>query len=172
VISGSILLQTGDQPISFLLHLPVFGSSTLNDRLDSFFDIIPLNSQSTETQHPFVSFFPRFLFIHFGCDVGNRDHIEKDCRTIAFSVILDMTQYDFGLSAPFHYLLVSGITHTGDSRDYQVHYGPFLSAFGQWVRFDDIDVQEVTESQALDDNFPEMEGSTQTASILLYLSDH
>jgi hypothetical protein len=56
-------------PPSFLLHLPVFGSSTLIDCLDSFFGIIPLNSQSAETQQHFISFFPRFLLTHFSRDV-------------------------------------------------------------------------------------------------------
>jgi hypothetical protein len=159
-------------PPSLFLHLPVFGSSTLNDCLDSFFGIIALNSQTAETQHRFISVFSKIIFIDLGHNVWNRDHIEKDSRTIAFPITVDMAQYGFGLPARSHYQLVSVIAHLGNPRDYQGHYIPFLRAFGQWFRFDDTHVQEVTESQALDDNFPEMEGCTQTASILLYLSDN
>jgi hypothetical protein len=77
------------------MHLPVFGSSTLNDCLDPFCGIIPLNSQSTETQQHFIGFFPKFLFIHLGRDVWNREHIGKDCCPMAFPIMLDMTQMLF-----------------------------------------------------------------------------
>jgi hypothetical protein len=112
------------------LHFPVFGSSTWNDCLDSFFGIIPLNSQSIETQQHFITLFPRFLFRHVGCDAGNHDHIEKDCRAIAFPVILDMTQNTFGPRAHSHYQFVSVIAHLGDPQDYQCHYITFLKVFG------------------------------------------
>jgi hypothetical protein len=158
-------------PPSFLLRLPVFGSSTLIDCPDSFFGIIPLNSQSTERQQHFISFFPRVLFIHLGRNVWNRDHIEKDCRIIAFPVILDMTHYAFRSPGASHYQLVSVIAQLGDPRDYQGHYRTFLRVFGKRVRFDDTHVQEVPESAAFDDNFPEVKDSTQTASILVYVSD-
>jgi ubiquitin C-terminal hydrolase len=159
-------------PPFFLLHLPVFGSSTLIDCLNSFCGIIPLNSQSTDTQQHFISFFPGFLFIHLGRDVWNHNHIEKDCRAIAFPVTLDMTHDGFRSSAPSHYQLVSVIAHMDDLRGYQGRYITFLRVFGKWVRFDDTDVQEVPESAALEENFPEVEDSTQTASILLYVSDN
>jgi hypothetical protein len=159
-------------PPSFLLHLPVFGSSTLIDCLDSFFGNFPLNSQSTETQQHFISFFPRFLSIHLSCDVWNRDHIGKDCCTGTFLVILAMTQYAFGPPARSHGQMVSVIAHLGDPRGYQGHYITFLRVFGQYVRFDDTHVQRVPESQVLEENFPEVEDSTQTASILLYVSDN
>jgi hypothetical protein len=116
-------------PPYFFLQLPAFGLSTLNDWLDSFFGIIPLNSQSTETQQHFISFFPIFLFIHLGRDVWNPDHIEKDCCTITFPVTLDMTQYAFALPARFHYQLVSVIAHMGNPRDYQGHYITFIRVF-------------------------------------------
>jgi hypothetical protein len=120
-------------PLSFLLYLPLFGSSTLIDCLDSFLPMIPLNSQSTETQQHLISFALKFLFIHLGRDVWNRDDIEKDCRAIAFPVILDMTHYAFRSPAPSHYQLVSVIAQLGDPRDYQGHYITFLMVFGQWV---------------------------------------
>jgi hypothetical protein len=83
-----------------------------------------------------------------------------------------MTQYNFGPWTRSHYQLVSVTAHLGDPRDYQGHYITFLSVFGQWIRLDGTHVQEVPESQALDDNFPRIERSTQTASILLYVSDN
>jgi hypothetical protein len=133
------------------LHLPVFSSSTLNNCLDSFFCIIPLNSELAETQQHFIIFFPWVLFIHPGRDVWNRDHIEKYFRTIAFPVTLDMTQYAFCLLTRSHSHLVSVITHLGDPRDYQSDSITSLRVFGQWVRFDDTYVQEVRELQALED---------------------
>jgi hypothetical protein len=68
--------------------------------------------------------------------------------------------------------MVSLIAHLGNPRDYQGHYVTFLRAFRQCVRFDDTHVQEVPESPAVDDNFPEIEGLSQTSSILLYMSDN
>jgi hypothetical protein len=45
-----------------------------------------------------------------------------------------------------------------------------VRVFGQWFRLDDTDVQAVDKSVALEDNFPETDGSTQAASILFYVS--
>jgi hypothetical protein len=157
---------------SFFLHLPVFGLSPLIDFLDSFFGVIPLDCQSTETQQHFISFFSRLLFIHLRRNVWNGDHIEKDCCTIAFPVVLDMTHYAFSSPAPSHYQRVSVIAHLGDPREYQGHYITFLRVFRQWVRFNDTHIQEVPESAALEDNLPEVEDSIQTVSILLYVSDN
>jgi hypothetical protein len=64
------------------------------------------------------------------------------------------------------------IAHLGDPRDYQSHYITFLRVFGAWVQFDDTHLQEVPKSQALDDNLREIEDSTQTTNILLYVSDN
>jgi hypothetical protein len=46
----------------------------------------------------------------------------------------------------------------------------FLRIFGQWIRFNDTEVEAVEESAALHENFPETEGSPQTATILLYVA--
>jgi hypothetical protein len=48
----------------------------------------------------------------------------------------------------------------------------FLRIFGQWIRFHDAEVEAVEESAALHENFPETEGSHQTAIILLYVTDN
>jgi hypothetical protein len=43
----------------------------------------------------------------------------------------------------------------------------FFRIFGQWIRFNDTEVEAVEESAALCEKFPEAEGSRQTATILL-----
>jgi hypothetical protein len=48
----------------------------------------------------------------------------------------------------------------------------FLRIFGQWIRFNDTEVEAVEESAALHENFPETEGSPQTATILLHVADN
>jgi hypothetical protein len=48
----------------------------------------------------------------------------------------------------------------------------FLKIFGRWIRFNDTEVEDVEESAALHENFPETEGSPQTAIILLCVADN
>jgi hypothetical protein len=48
----------------------------------------------------------------------------------------------------------------------------FLRIFGQWIRFNDTEVEAAEQSAALYENFPETEGSPQTATILLYVVDN
>jgi hypothetical protein len=101
--------------------------------------------------------------------VWNREHIEKDCRPIAFPLILDMTQYAFDPSIHYLYQLAAVISHIGDPQEDTGHYITFLYIFGKWIRFNDTNVRGVEERQALQENFRESPGSDQTASILLYV---
>jgi ubiquitin C-terminal hydrolase len=68
------------------------------------------------------------------------------------------------------YQLAAVISHMGEVDEYLCHYIAFVRVFGQWIRFHDIVVTPVNESAALEDNFPEEDGSAQTASILIDVS--
>jgi hypothetical protein len=48
----------------------------------------------------------------------------------------------------------------------------FLRIFGQWIRFNDTEVEAIKESAPFRENFPETEGFPQTATILLYVADN
>jgi hypothetical protein len=60
----------------------------------------------------------------------------------------------------------------GNPEKDQGYYMTFFRIFGQWIRFDDTEVAAVEESATLHENFPETEGSLQTATILLYVADN
>jgi hypothetical protein len=60
----------------------------------------------------------------------------------------------------------------GNPEKDQYYYMTFLRIFGQGIRFNDTDVEAVEESAALHENFPETEGSPQTATILLCVTDN
>jgi hypothetical protein len=60
----------------------------------------------------------------------------------------------------------------GNPEKDQGHYMTFLRIFRQWIRFNDTEAEAVEESAALYENFPETEGSPQTATILLYVADN
>jgi ubiquitin C-terminal hydrolase len=84
-------------------------------------------------------------------------------------MMLDMAPYAFHRNAPAQYQLGGIIAHIGLPQDNTGHYKTFLRIYGQWFLFDGTEVQSVSESAALNDNFPEAVWSTQTASILLYV---
>jgi uncharacterized UBP type Zn finger protein len=68
--------------------------------------------------------------------------------------------------------LAAVISHLGNPEKDQRHYMMFLRMFGQWIRFNDTDVEAVKASAALEENFPETEGSPQTATFLLYMAEN
>jgi hypothetical protein len=53
----------------------------------------------------------------------------------------------------------------------QFHYMMFLRIFSRWIRFHNTKAETVEESAARQESFPETEGSTQTATILLHVAD-
>jgi ubiquitin C-terminal hydrolase len=157
------------EPPCFFLDLPVIGSATLSQCLDAFFRVIPLDEDGN-TRQDFICSFPRFLLIHLGRDVWNQGHYEKDCRRIAFPVLLDLTSYAVDRRASYRYRLGGVISHLGLPQEHSGHYITFLRILEQWVRFDDMQVENVSESAAGEENFPVTYGSTQTAYILLYVA--
>jgi ubiquitin C-terminal hydrolase len=96
----------------------------------------------------------------------------KDCRRIAFPIILDITPYAVQTENRYPYQFAAAISHLGNPEKDQGHYMTFLRIFGSWIQFDDTEVEAVEESAALHENFPERERSPQTATILLYLADN
>jgi ubiquitin C-terminal hydrolase len=101
--------------------------------------------------------------------MGN-DHMAKDCRRVAFSVMLNMTPYAVQTENRHPYQLAAVISHLGNPEKDPGHYMTFLRIFGQWIRLNDTEVEAVEESVALHENFPETKGSAQTATILLYVA--
>jgi hypothetical protein len=96
----------------------------------------------------------------------------KDCRRVTFSVILDMTPYAVQTENRYLYQLTAVISHLGDLKKDQGHYMTFLRIFGQSIQFNGTEVEAVEEWAAPKENFPETEGSPQTATILLYVAEN
>jgi hypothetical protein len=96
----------------------------------------------------------------------------KDCRRIAFPIILDMTPYAVQTENHYPYQLAAVISDLGNPEKDQNHYMTLLRIFSQWIIFNDTEVEAVEEPAALHENFPETKGSSQTAIILLYVADN
>jgi ubiquitin C-terminal hydrolase len=96
----------------------------------------------------------------------------KDHRRVAFPVMLDMTPYAVQTENRCPYQLVVVISHLGNPDKDQCHYMTFLRIFGQWIHFNDHEVEAVDESATFYKSFSETEGSPQTDTILLYVADN
>jgi uncharacterized UBP type Zn finger protein len=156
----------------FFLQLPVSGSSTLMECLNSYFRIIQLDAEPPQTQQLFIRSLPRFFCLGTDRYVWGNDHMVKDYCRAAFPVILDMTPYAVQTENRYPYQLAAIISHLGNHEKDQSHYMTFLRIFGQWIRFNDTKVEAVEKPAALHENFPETGGSPQTATILLYMADN
>jgi hypothetical protein len=140
--------------------------------LNPYFRIIQLDAESPQTQQIFSRSFPRFFFFSFRRYIWRNDHMAKDCRRVAFPVMLDITPYAVQTENRYPHQLAAVISHLGNPEKDQGHYMTFLRIFGQWIRFNDTEVKAIEESAALHENFPETEGSPQTITILLYVADN
>jgi hypothetical protein len=115
----------------------------------------------------FIRSFPRFFFFSLGRHVWGNDHMVKDCTRVTFPVTFDMTRYAVQTENCYRYQLATVISHLGNPEKDQDHCVTFFRVFGEWIRFNDTKVEAVEESAALEENFPETEGSPQTATIPL-----
>jgi uncharacterized UBP type Zn finger protein len=79
----------------------------------------------------------------------------KDCRRVAFPVMLDMIPYAVQTENHYPYQLAAVISHLGNPEKDQGHYMTFLRIFGQWIRLNDTEVEAIEEPAALHENFPE-----------------
>jgi uncharacterized UBP type Zn finger protein len=86
--------------------------------------------------------------------------------------MLDMTPYAVQTKNSYSYQLAAVISHLGNPEKDQSHCMMFLRIFGQWIRFNDTEVETVEESAVLHENFPETERFPQTATVLLYVADN
>jgi hypothetical protein len=121
-----------DLPL-FFLHLPVSGSSTLMECLNSYFWIIQLDAEPPQTQQLFIRSFHRLFFLSLGRYVWGNDHMTKDCRRVAFPVMLDMTPYAVQAENRYPYQLSAVISHLGNAEKDQGYYMTFLRIFGQRI---------------------------------------
>jgi hypothetical protein len=71
--------------------------------------------------------------------------VAKDYRRLAFPVMLDMTPYAAKTENSYPYQLASVISHLRNPEKDQRHYMTFLRIFGQWIRFNDTEVEAVEE---------------------------
>jgi hypothetical protein len=145
-----------DRPL-FFFHLPVSGSSTLMECLNSYFMIIQLDAEPPHTQQIFIRSFPRFFFLSLGRYVWGNDHMTKDHRRVAFPAMPNITPYAAQTENRYRYQLSAVISHLGNPEKDQGYYMTFLRIFGQWIRFNDTEVEAVEELAALHDNFPKHE---------------
>jgi 3-phosphoglycerate kinase len=83
-----------------------------------------------------------------------------------------MTPYAVQTENRYRYQLVIVISHLGNPEKDQGRCMTFLRIFSQWIRFNGTEVEAVEESVAIDENFPEAQGSFQTATILLSVADN
>jgi hypothetical protein len=90
----------------------------------------------------------------------------KDCRRVAFPVMLDLTPYAVQTENRYPYQLAAVISHLGNP---EKHQGRYMTL---GIRFNDTEVKAIEESAALHENFPGTEGSPQTATPLLYVADN
>jgi hypothetical protein len=160
-----------DRPL-FFLHLLVSGSSILMECLNSYFGVIQLNAEPPQTQQIFIRSFPRFFFLSLGRYVWGNGHVVKNYGRVAIPVMLNMTPYTVQTENRDPYQLVAVISHLGNPETDQGHYMTFLRIFGQWIRFNNTEVEAAEESAALHENFRETEGYPQTTTILLYVADN
>jgi hypothetical protein len=144
----------------------------LTECLNSYFRIIQLDAELPQAQQMFIRSFPRFFFFSLGRYVRGNDHMAKDCRCVAFPVMLDMIPYAVQTENRSLYQLAAVISHLGNPEKDQGYYITFLRIFGQWVRFNGTEVEAVEESAAVHENFPETEGSPQTATIMFDAADN
>jgi ubiquitin C-terminal hydrolase len=86
--------------------------------------------------------------------------------------MLDIPPYAVQTENRYPYQLDAVISHLGNPERDQGHYVMLPRRFGQWIRFNDAEVEAVEESAPSHENFPETEGSAQTATILLYVADN
>jgi hypothetical protein len=140
--------------------------------LNFYFRISQVDTEPPQTQQIFICSFPRFFFLSFGRYVWGNDHMAKDCRRVAFPVMLDMTTHAVQTENCNSDQLAAVISHLGNPEKEHGHYMTFLRIFGQWIRFNNTEVEAVEESAVLHENFPETERSPQTAIILLYVADN
>jgi hypothetical protein len=96
----------------------------------------------------------------------------KDCHCVTFQVMLDMTPYAIQTEKCYPYPLAAVISHLENPEKDQGHHMTFLRTFGQWIRFNDTEIEPVEEPATVHKNFPETEGSSQIATILLYVADN
>jgi ubiquitin C-terminal hydrolase len=79
----------------------------------------------------------------------------KDCLRATFPVILDMIPYAVQTKTRYRYQLAAVISHLGNPKKDQGHYMTFLRIFGQWIRFNDTEVEAIEESAAPEESFSE-----------------
>jgi hypothetical protein len=158
------------QPPAWLLQLPVTEFSNLSDALHDFC-LVNAAADPDQPQRYFIKSFPRFLFIHLGRLRWSFVTREKDCRRVDFPLAVEMTKSAQEPSIPHWDHLRGVIAHFGPRNIWVCHYIALLRPYGQWIEFNGRIVHSVTEKEAVEDNFPERNGSTRTASILLYVVD-
>jgi ubiquitin C-terminal hydrolase len=86
--------------------------------------------------------------------------------------MLNMTPYVVQTENPNPYQLAAVISHLGNPEKDHGHYVTFLGISGQWIRFNNTEVEAIEESAAFHENSPETEGSPQTATTLFYMTDN
>jgi hypothetical protein len=74
---------------SFFWHLPVSGSSTWIECLNSCLRVIQLDVEPPQTQQNFIRSFPSF-FLSLGRHIWTNDHLVKDCSHVTFPVMFDI----------------------------------------------------------------------------------
>jgi hypothetical protein len=116
--------------------------------LNSYFIIIQLDTEPSQKQQIFIRSFLRFFFFILGRYVWRNDHMAKDCRRVAFPVMLDMTPSAVQTESRYPYQFAAVIPHWGNPEKDQGRCMTLLRIFGQRIQFNETEVEAVEESPA------------------------
>jgi hypothetical protein len=96
---------------SFFWYLPVSGSFTWIECLNSCLRVIQLDAEPPQMQQNFIRSFPGFFFLSLGHHVWINGHMVKNCRHVTFPVMLDMGPYTFLTKNCSADQLAAGMSH-------------------------------------------------------------
>jgi hypothetical protein len=161
--------HTVDPPYSILV-VHNEGFSSLEQSLASYFATRSLDAEDRPVERLWIQGLPKFLLIQIARERWIDGKLQKDCRYFQFPVDLDMTAYAYQASGRFRYHLEAVVAHLGRSEDGITHYVTFCWIATGWVCFNDASVHPVSQNEAVNENFPDADGSTQTATMPMYVS--
>jgi hypothetical protein len=93
----------------------------------------------------------------------------KDYSRVPCQVVLDLSPNAFSTENRYPYQLATVISHLRNHEKDQSHYMTFLRIFGQWIQFNDTQVEAFEESAPLQ-KISRNRGILQTATILPYVA--
>jgi hypothetical protein len=158
-----------DNPATMLIVNTLGVNSLIQALRRDFAGARPLGGVDVRGEKNCIRSLPVFLLIDVRRDVWINGRMEKDCHRFAFPTVLDMAPYAYPPKQKLGFLLAGVVAHLGLPHAGICHYVTFRRMFGKWICFNDSSVTAVDQEQAVDNNYPNIYSSSQTASLLLYV---